>query len=151
MIKQLPPCVKNYLLQLFNKFFSDIFFTNQWNLSIIVHIQKPSKDHCNPSNYRPISLTSCLCKLFEQLINDRILDELETNNSLTNIQCGCKKHRSTIDHPVRLEGAIRKSFADREHFISIFFYLERAYDTTWLGRMLRDLRNMGRVSDHYRL
>lgn len=62
MIKHLPIYVKNYLLQLFNKMFSDTFSPRQWNLSIIVPILKPGKDQSNPTNYCLIYLTSCLEK-----------------------------------------------------------------------------------------
>jgi len=37
-----------------------------WKKSIIIMIPKPGKDHTIPSSYRPISLLSCLSKLFEK-------------------------------------------------------------------------------------
>ena len=84
-----------------------------------------------------------MCKVFERLINNRIIEFIQINNSLINIQCGGRKHRSTVDHLVRLESTIRNDFAHREHFISIFFDLEKAYDMTWRGGILFDLHNMG--------
>jgi hypothetical protein len=39
--------------------------------------------------------------------------------------------RSTLDHLVRFETFIRNAFAKKEHAVSIFFDLEKAYDTTW--------------------
>ena len=53
------------------------------------------------------------------------------NKCLSNIQCGCRKERSPIDHLVRMENEVRKAFALNEHVISIYFDLEKAYDTTW--------------------
>ena len=52
------------------------------------------------------------------------------NKCLNNIQCGCRKERSTKDHPVRMENEVRKAFALNGHVISIYFSLEKAYDTT---------------------
>jgi hypothetical protein len=37
----------------------------------------------------------------------------------------------TLDHLVRFETFIRNAFAKKEHAVSIFFDLEKAYDTTW--------------------
>ena len=72
---------------------------------------------------------------------------LETNNILTNIQCGFRKNRSTIDQLVRLETFIRDAFVYKEHAVSIFFDLEKAYDTTWKYGTLKDLHNI-RLKDH---
>ena len=42
-----------------------------------------------------------------------------------------RKGRSTIDHIIRLESAVRESFIKREHMVSVLFDLEKAYDTAW--------------------
>jgi hypothetical protein len=42
-----------------------------------------------------------------------------------------RQGRSTLDHLVRFETFIRNAFAKKEHAVSIFFDLEKAYDTTW--------------------
>jgi hypothetical protein len=63
-----------------------------WKLANVIPIPKPSKDHSEPSNYRPISLTSCVCKTMERMINARLVWFLESNGLLSNIQC------STLDN-----------------------------------------------------
>ncbi|OOY58142.1 hypothetical protein BOW02_12445 [Solemya velum gill symbiont] len=65
----------------------------------VIPIAKPT----DPANYRPISLTSCLGTTMERIINDRLVWFLESNNLLTNLQCGFRQGRRTIDHLVRLE------------------------------------------------
>ena len=47
-----------------------------------------------PSNYRPISLTSIVSKLFEQIVNSNIMKHLETNNILSDHQYGFRHSRS---------------------------------------------------------
>ena len=59
------------------------------------------------------------------------------------VQAGGWRGRSTIDHLVRLETAIRNAYANNEHLISIFFDIEKAYDTTWRYGILKDLHNLG--------
>ena len=43
----------------------------------VIPIPKPGKDLKNPSNYRPISLMSCLCKTMQKMINTRLVWFLE--------------------------------------------------------------------------
>ena len=52
------------------------------------------------------------------------------------------KKRSTADHLVRFDSYIRNAFAKKEHVLSIFFYLEKAYDTTWKHGILSDLYDL---------
>ena len=40
-----------------------------------------------------------------------------------------RKNRSTIDQLVRLEIFIRDAFVNKENTVSVFFDLEKAYDT----------------------
>ena len=112
-------------------------------MATVVPIPKPGKDHSEASNYRPIALTSCLCKTMKRMINDRLVWFLESNNLISNIQCGFRQGRSTLDHLVRFKTYIRNAFAKNEHVVSIFFDLEKAYDTTWKYGILKNLFDMG--------
>ncbi|GFO04461.1 reverse transcriptase-like protein [Plakobranchus ocellatus] len=51
-----------------------------WWEGSVVPIPKPGKD---PSNYRPIALTSFLCKKLEQMVNDQLVYVLESRNLLS--------------------------------------------------------------------
>ena len=106
-------------------------------------IPKPGKDSKNPSNYHPISLTSCLCKTMERMINTRLVWFLEKNNILTKYQSGFRKGRTTTDQLLRLESFIRDSFLKGNHVVSAFFYLEKAYDMVWKYDVIRDLNKVG--------
>jgi hypothetical protein len=79
----------------------------------------------------------------ERMINARLVWFLEPNGLLSTIQCGFRQGRSTLDHLVRFETFIRNAFAKKQHAVSIFFDLEKAYDTTWKYGILKDLFDMG--------
>ena len=68
---------------------------------------------------------------------------MERNQILTAFQSGFRKQRSTTDHLVRLESFIRESFIRNQHVISVFCYLEKAYDTTWKYGIMKDLYDAG--------
>ena len=72
-------------------------------------------DHFNLHNYRPIALTSCICKTVERMVNERLLWYLEQNGLLAKQQCGYRSNRSTVDHLVRLETFIKEAFIHNQH------------------------------------
>ena len=107
---------------------------------LLFQFKKKQKNHSNPLNYRPIAQMSCLCKLFERMINNKLVEYLENNKVITNVQCGFRKYRGTVDHLIRLETNIRKGMADKKITLGVFFFdVENAYDTTWRYHILRDL------------
>ena len=70
-----------------------------------------SKHHTNsqkqetperPSSYRPISLTSCICKLAGRLLQSRLAYLLEVNNILAPEQAGFRSGRCTEQQIARL-------------------------------------------------
>ena len=143
MLKHLPNNALSTVLHIFNDIWATGVFPESWRLTTIIPIPKPGKDHEEPSNYRPIALTSCLCKTLERMINKRLVWYLESNDLISPIQSGFRSGRSTNDHLIRLETFIRDAFVNREHVVSVFFDLEKAYDTTWRYGILKDLHDLG--------
>ncbi|KAG5859130.1 hypothetical protein JTB14_035193 [Gonioctena quinquepunctata] len=119
------------------------YLPEQWRNITIVPIPKPGKDPKNTENYRPISLSSCISKVFEKMVNYRLVWYLERNELLSSFQMGFRRHRSTIDGLIQLENAIQNSFAKRNHLVGIFFDLEKAYDMTWKYGILKQLQEWG--------
>ena len=50
MIKNMPEIALKYMLRMINSFFTDSYFPNEWNTSIIVPILKPGKDPALPTS-----------------------------------------------------------------------------------------------------
>ena len=124
MLKHLPPNAVNTLLKTLNNIWFAGKFPPNLRTSTVIPIPKPAKDASDPNNYRPIALTSCLCKVMERMINNRLVWFLERNKLITPLQCGFRKQCSTSDHLVRLEYFIREAFIQRQHAVAVFFDLE---------------------------
>lgn len=147
MIKQLPEKCRYVLLNLFNKIWKEGELPQSWKHSIIIPIAKPNKDNSDPNSYRPISLTSCLCKLLEKLVNNRLIWYLETNTLLNNAQTGFRKSKSTLDQIMKLQDKINKFNNCRGFTVGVFLDFEKAYDMLWRNGLLYKLSNLG-ISGH---
>ena len=88
----------------------------------MIPIPNPGKDTMNPTNYRPIALTSCICKIMERMINGKLVWYLEFHKLLTNGQYGFRSRRSTIDHLVKFETFCRKAFIHNQHLVSVCLF-----------------------------
>lgn len=86
-----------HLVEHFNREYWDLGITPpSWKKAEIRFIPKPNKV-LKLENLRPISLTSCLGKLFERVINTRLTKFVEKNSLLANTQFGFRPHMSTQD------------------------------------------------------
>ena len=121
MLMHLPECAMDILLAIFNRLWESGEFPAVWREAVVVPLLKPGKSGSDPLHYRPISLTSCLCKLMERLVNVRLVWFLESNSILTEAQCGFRRNRSTVDHLITLDTVIRTAFKQRRHVGAVFF------------------------------
>jgi potassium voltage-gated channel Eag-related subfamily H protein 8 len=142
-LKQLPVKSLQLLLLIFNNIYDDGIFPPIWQQATVVPIPKPDKDRTDACSYRPIALTSCICKTMERIVNTRLVYYLEANGCISDVQSGFRKQRSTTDHLVRLESSIREGLANGEHVVVVFFDLEKAYDTSWRHGTLLDMYRAG--------
>ena len=72
ILKHLPYSFLQLLLTILNKYWLTDTFPLTWRKAFIIPVPKPGKDSENSNNYRPIALTSCLCKTFERTINNHL-------------------------------------------------------------------------------
>jgi hypothetical protein len=72
IIKNLGNAARTKLLQIFNICWTSGIVPQAWREAIMIPLLKPKKDSPMASSYRPIGLTSCLCKTMERIINLRM-------------------------------------------------------------------------------
>lgn len=142
-LRHIPESAIRFILRTFNDLWLQHIFPEAWKEAIVIAIPKPGKNHQDPSNYRPISLTSCLGKIFERMVGRRLEWFLEENNLLSAYQSGFRKHHSTLDHVIRLETDIRKGFKFKKHTTAVFLDIARAYDMVYRPALLTKLHTLG--------
>ena len=146
LLTHLSESVLSVLLKVYNSIWESETFPPSWREAVVVPIAKAHKDPKNPTNYRPIALTSCLCKTMERMVNAQLMWCLESKGHLADVQCGFRKNRSTVDHLVRFESFVREAFIKKEHVVAIFlsggvrhhleaWHIKRA-TSTWFSRSI---------------
>ena len=91
------PTAMEFLLNFFYWVYTSELFPDLLHQSIVIPIPKPGKDHSLPRNFRPISFTSCLCKLFERVVVERLVWVLEDIQGLSPLQFGFHRFHSMAD------------------------------------------------------
>ncbi|KAK7102290.1 hypothetical protein V1264_020529 [Littorina saxatilis] len=109
----------------------------------MVPIHKKGKDRAKVDSYRPISLTSCVGKLMERLINTRLTWHLEKNNTFSPEQAGFRQHRSTEDQVTYISQKIEDGYQDKKHTLTIWIDMEKAFDKVWKEGLKLKLQKSG--------
>ena len=143
MLRHLSPAAQLFLLTLFNRVWMTGDFPPQWREALIFPFLKQNKPGTQPQHFRPIALTSCVCKLLERMINSRLMWLLESKSLLSPSQFGFRRARSTADPLARLHTCISSAFARTESVLAVFFDLEKAYDTSWRYHILHQVSCAG--------
>ena len=143
ILKQIPHRCLNVILKFYNTIWDQGDIPRDWKHSIILPILKPNKSAFEPSSYRPIALTSVLCKVMERLIANRMAWHLDKNNLFNKFQSGFRRGRSCVDHILRLQDEIHKSISNRGVTAGVFIDLEKAFDLVWRDGVLFKLRQLG--------
>ena len=81
------------LVDIFNQSLQDGRLPLVWKQANMCPIFKKG-DRADPANYRPVSLTSRICKMLESIICDAIYDHLHVNDILCNEQFVIRSGRS---------------------------------------------------------
>ena len=98
---------------IFNKCLYQSSIPNAWKIGVTRLLGKPAatKDSHNLSNFRPITLTSCMGKVFTSILKRRVLSYMGANNYLdTSIQKAFINNiPGCLEHQVKLSWAIQEA------------------------------------------
>ena len=97
VLKNCEPELSYILAELFNICLKESCFPNCWKVSSVVLVFKNVGERSTAKNYCPVSLLSVISKVFEKLVNNRIVDYLEKCGLFPDFQYGFRSSRSTTD------------------------------------------------------
>ena len=128
MYKETLILILPYLNKLFNAIFDSGIFPENWGKSIITPVFKKGSKN-DPDNYRAISLTDSICKIFMNILATRLNHWSEENRVLDESQAGFRQKYSTVDNVFNLMALVQKYLSKKKgRFYCIFIDFEKAFD-----------------------
>lgn len=140
MLYNLPESAKRFLIGVFSRVLIFGESVEALKVASVILIQKQGKPVHVPTSYRPISLLSCVLKLLEKIIKNRLEWWLSYKNIKFDFQFGFKKNSSTLHAAGQLITDIQLCFSRNNYLGAIFLDVEGAYNSVNLS-MLEDILN----------
>ena len=111
-----------------------------WKKANVTALHKKGSK-CDPSNYRPISLTCILCKVYEKIIRNHILEHVSEN--ISRMQHGFMIGRSCLSNLLESFDIINDFLSEGETVDIFYLDFQKAFDSVPHYRLLMKLKSFG--------
>ena len=130
------------LRYLFQMFLDNNVVPTSWKEANVTPIFKKGSKH-EPSNYRPISLTSIVCKIMESIIKDNIMNHLTQHALINPTQHGFMPNKSCTTNLLEYLEYITSAVDEGKSVDIIYLDFAKAFDKVPHQRLLLVLRAHG--------
>ena len=127
---------------LFNKSLCEGIVPIQWVEACITAIHKKGLKSAI-GNYRPVSITSVICKMTESIIRDHIIDYMVSNNYIAEEQHGFVPRRECMTNLLQAMDDWSKAIEFGHNIDVISTDFAKAFDSVPLKRLLVKLESIG--------
>ena len=142
MLKSAGEAIAPSLTKLFNLFLHKCSFPQIWKQANVVPIFKRN-DNCIVDNYRPVSLLSCVGKLFERAIFKYVYNFLRDTGAISLKQSGFKPGDSTVYQLMHLYHIFTEALDKQKDIRVVFCDISKAFDRVWHPSLLCKLSRVG--------
>ena len=130
----------NQFINIYEKLFNIIFdkglVPHIWLIGTIKSIHKNKGDIDEPKNHRPITIVSCLGKLFTSILNIRLNTFSEEYKLIKENQFRFRQNYSTIDNIFSLFLFFQIIKLKKRKLFCAFINFEKAFDMVWREGLL---------------
>ena len=130
------------LTEIFRKSLRSGEVPEDWRRANITCIFKKGNKQ-DPGNYRPVSLTSVICKLLESNIREEIMNHLSKHNLLSDSQFGFRKNRSTILQLLTVMEDWTEALDNNLQVDTVYMDFRKAFDSVPHKRLIKKLAGYG--------
>ena len=111
-----------------------------WKSAVVIPLFKKGQKNI-PTNYRPISLTSVICRILEYIIHTYITEHLINCNLLSSIQHGFISNRSTLTQHLKFFDDLTKFHSIKTNCDVIYIDFTKAFDKISHNKLIRVLHH----------
>ena len=129
--------------ELFNKCLKESCFPDCWKVSSLVLVFENVGESSTAKNYDPPRLLSVVSKVFQNLVNNRIVDHLEKCGLFADFQYGFRSSWSTADLVAVVSDKIAWAFNKSEANWAVALDISKAFDKVWHAGLLHKRRFYG--------
>ena len=141
-LKRIAPSISQFLVHFFNSCLYFNFVPYQWKTAIVIPIFKKG-DKNVPNNYRPISLTSSLCRLFEIILYNIILHHFLSLNLFSRNQFGFFPLRSSCAQLMECLHDWYENLYNNQSTHVIYTDIQKAFDSVNHIKLITILKSYG--------
>ena len=109
----------------------------------MVPVFKNVGERSTPKNYHPVSLLSVVSKVFEKLVNNRIVDHLEKCGLFSDFQNGFSSSRSATDLLTVVSDRIVWAFSRSGGARALALHISKVFDRVWHAALLHKRKSYG--------
>ena len=117
-------------------------YPSLWKLAHVTPIFKKG-DKSVASNYRPISLISCVGKSFERILFKHVYNLLDSNSLIYKCQSGFLPGHSTVHHLIESIHNTCLALENFETSCRVFWDISKAFDRVWHRGLLLEMERYG--------
>ena len=142
LVKQTAAEITPMLTHLFQQSLSAGVVPRQWKLAHVTPIFKSGK-RTVPQNYRPLSLTSIICKAMEHILTSQIMKHLEAHDILVPCQFGFRSRHSCESQLLTVTDDFAKALNNKLQVDVGILDLSKAFDKVPHKRLLSKIEFYG--------
>ena len=143
LLKNCEPELSYILAELFNKCLKEPCFPDCWKVSFVVSVFKNVGKRSTAKNYHPVSVLSMVSKVFEKLVNNRIVDHLEKCGLFSDFQYDFRSSQSTADLLTVVSDRIARAFNRSGATRAVALDISKAFDRVWHTGLLHKRKSHG--------
>ena len=142
VLRELAVPLSRPVCSLFRKSLEEGELPHEWKQGSIVPIFK-SGSRQDPSNYRPVSLTSVLSKVLERIVRDRVMEHLTETGQLNDAQHGFLPKRSCATQLLSSLGEWTQLMENKDAVDVAYLDFRKAFDSVPHQRLIKKLHDLG--------
>ena len=143
VLKNCEPELSYILAKLFNMCLKESCFPDCWKVSSVVPVFRDVGERSPARHYCSVGVLSVVSKVFEKLVNNRIVDHQEKCGLFSDFQFGFRSSPLTADLLTVVSDRILRAFNRSEVTRAVALDVSKAFDRVWHAGLLHKLKSYG--------